>query len=116
MARASVDNGYRAAFTAAARIFAADSEDSDKSDDAVAAYTLAYPTGGCFFAISPAGVVKSLASDITGAGTWQLCVRGEDGVEWCFFAGDAYYAKAFWLGLVAATYSPANVFAEEEPS
>jgi hypothetical protein len=104
MARFAVNTGLIAAFDAAARAYA------------TTAYALAYPTGGVFFAMSPAGVDTDDHDDVTGAGSWWLCVRDVTGAEYGLFIGDAYYVKAFWLGLEAASYTPALVFDEDEPA
>ena len=120
MARFAVNTGLIAAFDAAARAYAADPSDDTESlllkSAATDAYDLAYPTGGVFFALSPTGVDTDDHDDITGVGTWWLCVRDESGAEYGLFTGDAYYVKAFWIGLEAAGYTPELVFDEEEPA
>ena len=116
MTRFAVNTGLVAAFDAAARVYAADPTNDTKKTAATDAYALAYPTGGVFFAMSPAGVATDDHDDVTGAGVWWLGVRDATGAEYGLFTGDAYYVKAFWVGLEAASYTPALVFDEEEPA
>ena len=116
MARFVINTGLVAAFYAAARAYSADPTNDTKKTAATDAYALAYPASGVFFAMSPASVDTDDHADITGAGVWWLCVRDVTGAEYGLVTGDAYYIKAFWVGLDEAGYTPADVFAEEEPS
>ena len=116
MARFAVNTGLIAAFDVAARAYSADPTNDTKKTAATTAYALAYPTGGVFFALSPASVDTDGHAGVTGAGAWTLCVRDATGAEYGLFVGDAYYVKAFWIGLEAASYTPALVFDEEEPA
>ena len=68
MTRFAVNTGLVAAFDAAARVYAADPTNDTKKTAATDAYALAYPTGGVFFAMSPAGVATDDHDDVTGAG------------------------------------------------